>query len=94
MKLASRNFLSSVAVYGTCKLAIDENSPKAPVNHYGKSKLMAEELLLDWAVSNKNSKLIIIRPTAVFEIKNRGNIFRLFKCKHIKKFILLEKGTL
>lgn len=85
-------FLSSVAVYGRCKFSIDEETPKTPVNHYGRSKLMAEELLLEWAISNKNSKLIIIRPTAVFGNKNRGNIFRLFKASTSKKFVLPGEG--
>ena len=53
---------------------------------------MAEELLLEWAVSNKNSKLIIIRPTAVFGNKNIGNIFRLFKASTSNKFILPGAG--
>ena len=54
---------------------------------------MAEELLLEWANSNKTNKLIIIRPTAVFGNKNRGNIFRLFKASTSKIFILPGEGN-
>jgi len=41
-------FASSAAVYGVCKkVPVNENSPKAPCNPYGASKLMCERLLFD-----------------------------------------------
>ena len=38
-------FFSSVAVYGLNKKNPDENHPKDPFNHYGKSKWQAEQVL-------------------------------------------------
>ena len=57
---------------------------------------MAEELLLDWAVeeSNKNSKLIIIRPTAVFGNKIEEISLDYLKQAHQKNLFFQEKGTL
>ena len=42
-------FSSSAAVYGNPEyLPIDENHPKKPINPYGKSKLMVEQILEDF----------------------------------------------
>jgi len=42
-------FSSSAAIYGEPEeLPIDENHPKKPLNPYGKSKLMTEEILADF----------------------------------------------
>ena len=38
-------FFSSVAVYGLNKKNPDEEYPKDPFNHYGKSKWQAEQVL-------------------------------------------------
>jgi len=70
-------FFSSVAVYGFAKPFADESCFKNPYNHYGNSKKKAEKIYLNWNKKNKNNKLVIIRPTAVFGPGNRGNIFNL-----------------
>jgi UDP-glucose 4-epimerase len=42
-------FSSSAAIFGSPKyIPIDENHPKDPINPYGKSKLMVEEILEDF----------------------------------------------
>jgi len=42
-------FSSSASVYGNPEyIPIDENHPKKPINPYGKSKLMAEQILADF----------------------------------------------
>ena len=42
-------FSSSAAIFGNPKyIPIDENHPKKPINPYGKSKLMVEEILKDF----------------------------------------------
>ena len=45
-------FSSTCAVYGTpAEQPIRESTPKAPINPYGRSKLMAEEILADLAAA-------------------------------------------
>jgi len=45
-------FSSTCATYGTpVKLPITEDTPQAPINPYGQSKLMVEHLLKDYAVA-------------------------------------------
>ncbi len=70
-------FISSVAVYGST-LDGNENGLCLPDNDYGKSKLEGEKVFRKWASSGVRS-LSIIRPTAVFGIGNRGNIYRLIR---------------
>lgn len=42
-------FSSTAAIFGEpCYLPIDENHPKAPINPYGRSKLMVEQILADY----------------------------------------------
>jgi nucleoside-diphosphate-sugar epimerase len=72
-------FYSSVAVYGYVTKETDENTPPNPNIYYGKSKLEAEHLLIDWANKSKNRKLIIIRPTVVYGPNNFGNVFNLIR---------------
>ncbi len=60
-------FTSSVSVYGLNKHKPDEFSPTDPFNHYGKSKLEAEEVLRRWFDNDQNGKsLTIMRPTVIF----------------------------
>jgi len=55
-------FSSSATVYGTPSyLPYDENHPLNPVNPYGKSKLMIENILEDWSKSNVKHKVISLR---------------------------------
>lgn len=42
-------FSSSAAVYGESKFQINESSPLRPTSAYGKSKMMAEDLIADFA---------------------------------------------
>lgn len=42
-------FSSSAAIFGEpCYTPVDENHPKAPINPYGRSKLMVEQILADY----------------------------------------------
>lgn len=84
-------FTSSVAVYAISESAVDENSQIKPFNNYGKSKLDAENIFRAWAAFDKRY-LSIIRPTAVFGEKNRGNIYNLFAQIFAKRFIMIGDG--
>jgi len=55
-------FSSTAAVYGEPdKMPIKETTPTNPINPYGMSKLMSEQILIDTAKANKNFKYIILR---------------------------------
>lgn len=55
-------FSSSATVYGTpIYLPCDENHPVNPINPYGRTKLVAEQLLHDWCFLKGNRKATILR---------------------------------
>lgn len=55
-------FSSSATVYGQPKyLPYDENHPVAPVNPYGRSKLMVEQMLRDWSAAHKERSALSLR---------------------------------
>ena len=69
---------SSVSVYGEYDFACKEDeTPFAPVNAYGKSKLEAEKLFEGWIEQNNEVSVIHLRPSVVFGENNYGNIYRL-----------------
>lgn len=85
-------FLSSVAVYGFASKFADEKSELKPFNDYGKSKKKAEEVFIKWYQNSNLNNLIIIRPTAVFGINNRGNIYNLLSQIYNGPFFMIGKG--
>jgi UDP-glucose 4-epimerase len=55
-------FSSTCAVYGDPdKIPITEDEKKAPVSPYGRSKLMVEQVLTDYAVANPKFKFAALR---------------------------------
>jgi UDP-glucose 4-epimerase len=55
-------FSSTCAVYGDPdKIPITEDEKKAPVSPYGRSKLMVEQVLADYAVANPKFKFAALR---------------------------------
>ena len=53
-------FSSSATVYGNPQyLPYDEKHPTVPINNYGRSKLIAEQLINDWSKINKVSSVIL-----------------------------------
>jgi UDP-glucose 4-epimerase len=55
-------FSSTCAVYGDPdKIPITEDEKKAPVSPYGRSKLMVEQVLSDYAAANKKFKFAALR---------------------------------
>lgn len=87
-------FTSSVSVYGLNKNNPDEFSPTDPFNHYGKSKLEAEEVLRRWYnIEQKGKTLIILRPTVIFGCGNRGNVYNLLCQISSGKFLMVGSGN-
>ena len=85
-------FFSSVATYGISRFGKDESSDQTPVNDYGKSKLEAEKLIMNWLKNNKEVQTIIIRPAVVFGEYNFGNVFNLFQQIRSKLFAIIGNG--
>lgn len=74
-------FSSTAAVYGESDSPIQESNPTSPLNAYGKSKLLAENLLRDYAFRN-SFQYVIFRYFNVsgashpkYTEKNGDNIF-------------------
>nr|WP_317401940.1 NAD-dependent epimerase/dehydratase family protein [Plesiomonas shigelloides]QLL91077.1 UDP-glucose 4-epimerase [Plesiomonas shigelloides] len=87
-------FTSSVAVYGFVDKDTDETGEFHPFNHYGKSKLEAEQVYDQWqAASPTDRVLTTIRPTVVFGEGNRGNVYNLFRQIASGKFLMIGKGN-
>lgn len=87
-------FTSSVAVYGFTGEETDEEGDRKPFNHYGKSKLQAEEVYKRWQAEEPERRtLVIVRPTVVFGEGNRGNVYNLLKQIASGMFIMVGKGN-
>lgn len=86
-------FFSSVAVYGINKQNPDENYPKDPFNHYGKSKWQAEQVLEKWHKAHPDWNVNIIRPTVTFGERNRGNVYNLLHQIAGGRFLMVGKGN-
>lgn len=86
-------FTSSVAVYGLGNDNPDEIFDVNPFNHYGESKLAAENVIKAWYEKDCNNKCVtIIRPTVIFGENNRGNVHNLLKQIASGKFLMIGKG--
>jgi nucleoside-diphosphate-sugar epimerase len=71
-------FTSSISVYGPNENLIDENATPSPINDYGKSKLIAEDIHRDWqSADSHNRSVLICRPAVVFGSGENGNFTRL-----------------
>lgn len=55
-------FSSSATVYGDAQyLPYDEDHPLAPTNPYGRTKLIAEQLISDWHNAHKDASAVLLR---------------------------------
>jgi len=86
-------FFSSVSVYGLNKNNPNEDHPKDPFNHYGKSKVQAEKVLTEWYETHRDWNINIVRPTVLFGERNRGNVYNLLSQIQNGHFLMVGKGT-
>jgi nucleoside-diphosphate-sugar epimerase len=71
-------FTSSISIYGPTEDLVTEASPPAPTTHYGRSKLMAEQIHRQWlAAVPQSNRLVVVRPGVIFGPGERGNYTRL-----------------
>jgi nucleoside-diphosphate-sugar epimerase len=72
-------FLSSVkAVADSTEYELTENHVPSPFTHYGKSKLLAEQYILNSKIS-KDKRFFILRPCMIHGPGNKGNLNSLFQ---------------
>lgn len=67
-------FSSTAAVYGEpSEIPVKETTPTHPINPYGMSKLMSEQVIQDTALANPNFRYVILRyfNVAGADIQNR-----------------------
>lgn len=85
-------FTSSVAVYPLGTPANEQTAPK-PFNDYGRTKLAAEKVLIEWQQKEPDQRvLVIIRPTVVFGENNRGNVYNLLRQLVKGPFLMVGSG--
>ena len=85
-------FTSTVAVYGLHNPTAREDAEPNPFNEYGRTKLEAERVLLDWAREDPNRSLSIVRPCVVFGEGNRGNVHNLLTQIRSGRFVMIGAG--
>jgi nucleoside-diphosphate-sugar epimerase len=85
-------FTSTVAVYGLGVPAPDESAPTRPFNEYGRTKLAAEGVLREWALSDPTRSLTVVRPCVVFGEGNRGNVYNLVRQVASGRFVQVGAG--
>lgn len=86
-------FYSSVAVYGDTPEPRFEDSPKAPNNPYGQSKLAGEKVFQEWAGKGGSRRCLVIRPTVTFGPRNFANMYTLIRQIHSARFLQVGAGT-
>ena len=76
-------FSSTAAVYGEIQdYPVSESSPTQPINPYGKSKLMSETIIRDYAMASK-LKYVILRYFNVAGADSSGQIGQMGKAAHL-----------
>jgi GlcNAc-P-P-Und epimerase len=86
-------FTSSFSVYGLDDAGKSEEGALSPVNDYGRSKMAAEEILLEWQRLDQSRSLQMIRPSVIFGEGNRGNVWTLLNEIANGRFALLGRGA-
>lgn len=85
-------FTSTVAVYGATERPVREDAPINPINDYGRSKAMAEEVFARWQHEEPKRSLVTVRPTVVFGEGNRGNVYNLIRRIARGRFLMVGSG--
>jgi nucleoside-diphosphate-sugar epimerase len=86
-------FYSSVAIYGDAPEPHHEDSPTAPNNYYGASKLAGEQVFRRWAARGAERRVLVIRPTITFGPRNYANMYSLIRQIVGGKFLPVGSGT-
>ena len=85
-------FFSSVSVYGNdMGRNLDEITSTNPTTLYGKTKLSAEQLVIDYGNKHK-FKTTILRLPLVYGPGNKGNIYNMIKAIDNRRFVMMGRG--
>ena len=85
-------FFSSVSVYGNdMGRNLDEITSTNPTTLYGKTKLSAEQLVIDYGNRHK-FKTTILRLPLVYGPGNKGNIYNMIKAIYNRRFVMMGRG--
>jgi len=86
-------FFSSVAVYGERLIPTHEELIPAPETPYGRTKLLAEQRIQEWASADDGRKAVIVRPTVIFGPHNYANMYRLIMSISKRRYIGVGSGS-
>jgi nucleoside-diphosphate-sugar epimerase len=86
-------FTSSVAVYGESPRRLHEEDAHVPMNDYGRTKSLAENVYLGWANGDADRRLVIVRPAVVFGPANQGNVYSLVSLVAAGRFFMVGGGA-
>ena len=76
-------YVSSVkAVADSVNEVLTESTAPKPLSHYGKTKLLSENYIMDQQIP-KNKKVFILRPCMIHGPHNKGNLNLLYKLCNI-----------
>lgn len=93
--IANIIFTSTMMVYKAGEKKYCEEDLTAPDTGYGISKLLAEEVLLNWKNNNQHNRLRIVRLGVVFGKGENGNFTRLAKALKKNFFVYVgRKNTI
>lgn len=84
-------FTSSMSVYSPGDDPRSEDSPVAPTNPYGGSKVICELINDSWFSRNAGVRLITLRPAVVFGLYDRGNFTRLARALKMGCFVYVGR---
>jgi nucleoside-diphosphate-sugar epimerase len=81
-------FTSTMMVYGPTEAPKDEDSAVAPVNAYGRSKVLAEGVHRLWQSEQPETRrLTIVRPGVIYGLAEGGNFTRLSRMLARRRFV-------
>ena len=84
---------STIAVYGSAKgRVLDENSPPRPDSVYARTKLAAEQVMLQARDRKGRAVGVVLRLGAVYGARVKGNYERLVHALARHRFIPIGKG--
>jgi nucleoside-diphosphate-sugar epimerase len=81
-------FTSTMMVYGPTEAPKDEDAVLEPVNAYGRSKILAEDIHRSWQLERPDMRrLTIVRPGVIYGLAERGNFTRLSQALRQRRFV-------
>jgi nucleoside-diphosphate-sugar epimerase len=81
-------FTSTMMVYGPSEAPKDEDSVLQPINAYGRSKILAEQIHRLWQSERpERRRLTIVRPGVIYGLAEGGNFTRLARALQQRRFV-------